>query len=508
MRSVIRILSFFRQWLAEVARQPMLMVALILGPFVILLLFGLGETLGAPRPRTVVVTPAQQQPGDPLQVSIQEVRRYVTVVGTTTNEQQARADLVAGRADVVLIIPANADTLVSKGQHIPLRVLTNIIDPISASYADAYLREQVAGLNQQAVQRAVAQIQQEVGNVHQFVGQAQGYLDQVQAAEGQVDQAKGDLANIKQSLDPLVASLDDVNKSISGSALSDIGFLSPPIQTLQQLTASMDALKRNVDALNAQLANATNGNALPTPQHIAQIRTSLNDIDTAATQLRTIPADVLSAPFTLTIENVAPSRPSAIAFYSPAVLALLVQHLAITLGALSIARVRLLGLVELFQTSPVTALEVSVGQYFSYGVLVVLAGGVLLALLVFALGVPVFGSVVALIGTLALLMTCSLGIGFVISLISSSDQQAVQLAMLVLIASVFFSGFLVTLETIEWPVRAVSYVLPATYAIRTLQDVMLRGVLRTPGDLAVLGAASAVLFVVTVLLVRRELRPR
>ncbi len=179
MHSVLRILSFFRQWLAEVVRQPMLMVALIIGPFLILLLFGLGESLGAPRPRTVVVMPGQVTQGDPLQVSLQQVQRYVTVVGTTTSEQQARADLVAGRADVVLIIPANADALVAKGQHIPLRVLTNIIDPISASYADAYLREQAATLNQQAVQQAIAQIQQEVGTVHQFVGQAQGYLGQV-----------------------------------------------------------------------------------------------------------------------------------------------------------------------------------------------------------------------------------------------------------------------------------------------------------------------------------------
>ncbi len=299
-----------------------------------------------------------------------------------------------------------------------------------------------------------------------------------------------------------------MNKSISSSPLTSIGFLSQAIQNLQQLTSSMDALQKNVDDLNSQVANATNGSALPTPQQIEQVRTSLNDVDTAATQLRAIPADVLSAPFTLTIDNVAPSQPSALAFFSPAVLALLVQHLAITLGALSIARVRLLGLVELFQTSPVSALEVTIGQYLSYGVLVVLAGGVLLALLIFALGVPMFGSVAALVATLVLLMWCSLGIGFVISLISSSDQQAVQLAMLMLIASVFFSGFLVTLETIVWPVRAVSYLLPATYAIRTLQDVMLRGVLRTPDDLTILGVASAVLFVVTVLLLRRELRPR
>jgi hypothetical protein len=49
LRSVVRTLSFFSQWMAEVVRQPMLMATLVLGPFLILLLFGQGEQFGAPQ---------------------------------------------------------------------------------------------------------------------------------------------------------------------------------------------------------------------------------------------------------------------------------------------------------------------------------------------------------------------------------------------------------------------------------------------------------------------------
>jgi ABC-2 type transport system permease protein len=208
------------------------------------------------------------------------------------------------------------------------------------------------------------------------------------------------------------------------------------------------------------------------------------------------------------LKNVAPFVPTAIGFYAPAVLALLLQHLAVTLGALSMTRVRLLGLMELFQTSPVKPSEVAIGNYLSYGVLCAVAGVLLVALLTLVLGVPIFGSLTIFFGMLALLILCSLGIGFIISMISASEQQAAQIAMLVLIASVFFSGFLVSLDTIVWPVRAVSYALPATYAIRTLQDVMLRGVLRTPNDIIVLGALSILFFIITLLLFRREFRAR
>jgi ABC-type multidrug transport system permease subunit len=54
----------------------------------------------------------------------------------------------------------------------------------------------------------------------------------------------------------------------------------------------------------------------------------------------------------------------------------------------------------------------------------------------------------------------------------------------------------------------VSYVLPATYAIRTLDDVMLRGLLRTPFDLGILGAFSVFFFAAAVVLFKREFRAR
>jgi ABC-2 type transport system permease protein len=118
-----------------------------------------------------------------------------------------------------------------------------------------------------------------------------------------------------------------------------------------------------------------------------------------------------------------------------------------------------------------------------------------------------------------LLILCSLGIGFVVSMVSSSEQQAAQIAMLILIGSVFFSGFIVPQETLSFPVSIVSFLFPATYAIRTLQDVMLRGFLRTRIDVVdlgpvapymdyvILGAAAVLFFALTVALFRREFRP-
>lgn len=504
-RSVIRTLGFFRQWMAEVVRQPWLMVSLVLGPFLILLLFGRGETVGAPRPKAIIVEPAgASQTENPLMLKAQEMTQYLTIVGTTSNAKQAETELVNGTVDLVVIVPPNPELTIAQGQHAHVQIFTNIIDPVQESYAHAYLREQFAVLNQRVVQQTIASAQASVGNVHAFAAQAQRYLKAMQAAGGDVTTAGSQVHQLRAQLDPISANLDAARAAAEASPLFSLPGLDQVLVQLRQLDTTVASLRVTVDQLDQQLSSSTG--AVPSAQELAQLRATLSQVDTLATQLKTIPPDVLSAPFQLELRNVSPFVPTPIGFYAPAVLALLLQHLALTLAALSMTRVRFLGLMELFKTSPVKPSEVAVGNYLSYGVLTLVAGALLVALLVFGLGVPVFGSHLLFAATIVLLVTSSLGIGFVISLLSSSEQQAAQLAMLMLIVSTFFSGFLVALNTISWPVRALSYLLPATYAIRTLQDVMLRGVLRTPGDLAVLSVASVVLFLVTVLLVRREFR--
>jgi ABC-2 type transport system permease protein len=93
-----------------------------------------------------------------------------------------------------------------------------------------------------------------------------------------------------------------------------------------------------------------------------------------------------------------------------------------------------------------------------------------------------------------------------ISTIVDSERQAVQLSMLVLLASVFFSGFVLPLDQFITPLRYAAYSLPVTHGIQLLQDLMLRGGTNQGWELFVLGGIGVLLFVVTSLTVRRNLR--
>jgi ABC-2 type transport system permease protein len=506
-KSIVRTLSFFSQWAAEVLRQPWLMIVLVLGPFIVLFLFGYGEVVGAPRPRTIVVVPAEQQQS-PLAVVPDEMSQFLRVEGTTSNVDQARQQLRDGDADLVVVVPPNPSDAIQNGRHAQVQVLTNEIDPVRLSYEQAYIRQQVDALNRRTVEKAVAMAQNQVGDIHGFVSLAQDYLKLLQSATD-VNQSQTDLKQVGSSLDQVSTTLHQALNLAQDSPLVLFnGFIGQPLDQLRRTTASVDDLRLQVNQLTAQLTASGTPTSL-SADDVRRIQANLNDIDRAATQLRTTPPDVIAAPFSLDLQNVAPWTPAAGAgFYAPAVLVLLIQHLGVTLGALSMSRVRLLGLVELFQTSPVRPVEVTVGNYLSYGTLCVIAGGALLGLVVGVLNVPVFGPPAGLAGALLLLIAASVGIGLVLSMLSSGEQQAAQLAMLVLIGSVFFSGFLVALDTLRWPVRIVSYLLPATYAIRTLDDVMLRGTLRTPFDLGILATFAVFFFAASMLLFRREFRAR
>jgi ABC-2 type transport system permease protein len=110
----------------------------------------------------------------------------------------------------------------------------------------------------------------------------------------------------------------------------------------------------------------------------------------------------------------------------------------------------------------------------------------------------------ALVGV-TLLFT-ALGIGFLLSLFARTEMQAVQYAMFILLGSVIFSGFFLDHRYLWEPVRVISWTLPATYAIRLMQSLMLRG---EPINLAIHAALLGIgvlLFTLTRYLLRRRLQ--
>jgi ABC-2 type transport system permease protein len=229
-------------------------------------------------------------------------------------------------------------------------------------------------------------------------------------------------------------------------------------------------------------------------------------VEAADLEAATIPADVVAAPTESRLVNRAPYTPTVTSYFGPAVLALILQHLAVTLVSMSLVRERWSGVMELFRISPVTAAEVLAGKVFAYGILGFLVAGITAVLLVVGLGVPALADPGYLALAIGLLLLASLGLGLLIAVVSDSERQAVQLSLLVLLASVFFSGFVLDIDEFTPPVRALAYALPVTHGIQLLQDFMLRGSTTHLWQIGALAVIAAVTLLVAWFLLRRDMR--
>jgi ABC-2 type transport system permease protein len=127
-------------------------------------------------------------------------------------------------------------------------------------------------------------------------------------------------------------------------------------------------------------------------------------------------------------------------------------------------------------------------------------------LLVGVLHVPLLSPPGEMAWVIVLLSFAAVGLGLLISTIVDSERQAVQLSMLVLLASVFFSGFVLPLDQFITPLRIAAYSLPVTHGIQLLQDFMLRGSTNAGWELALLAVIGVLLFLLTSITVRRNLR--
>ncbi len=157
----------------------------------------------------------------------------------------------------------------------------------------------------------------------------------------------------------------------------------------------------------------------------------------------------------------------------------------------------------MFRVAPVRTWEVLVGKYLAYGFLNLSIGALVSMLMVFLLKVPLLGSPREFAAVVARLTFASLGLGLLISILADSERQAVQLAMLVLLASVFLSGFVLPLDEFIPAVQWAAYVLPVTPAIQLLQNTMLRGHVYFPRQLWARGGLGAALFLFSGISLRR-----
>jgi ABC-2 type transport system permease protein len=94
-------------------------------------------------------------------------------------------------------------------------------------------------------------------------------------------------------------------------------------------------------------------------------------------------------------------------------------------------------------------------------------------------------------------------LGLLIAAVSTTEPQAVQLSLLLLLASVFFSGFVLAISEFSEPIRTMIYALPVSNGIRLLGDFMFRGGTIAGWQVSLMAGLAVVYIVFAWLILRR-----
>jgi len=160
----------------------------------------------------------------------------------------------------------------------------------------------------------------------------------------------------------------------------------------------------------------------------------------------------------------------------PALMGLVLQFLATLLTSMAIVRERESGTMEQLIVTPIKPFELVLGKTIPYVAVSFFNLVEVLAVGVFWFKVPIHGSIGLLLGLSGLFLLGSLGIGIVISSTSSTQQEAMLWSFMILLPSIFLSGFLFPLEAMPWALRMLSYVVPLRYMLTIVRGIVLKGV--------------------------------
>ncbi len=193
-------------------------------------------------------------------------------------------------------------------------------------------------------------------------------------------------------------------------------------------------------------------------------------------------------------------------FFVPGVIGIALQIATVFATAMSIVRERERGTLEQLQVSPLSAWGLMLGKLTPYLIISTLMALAFFVIMRWVFAIPIQGSILFLCASALLYIFALLSLGLLISTRAQNQMQALQMSMLFILPSVFFSGFIFPRETMPAFFYGISTLLPATYFIELMRGIVLRGATFAEFwfHLAMLAGIGAVLFSLCALRYRRN----
>ena len=160
----------------------------------------------------------------------------------------------------------------------------------------------------------------------------------------------------------------------------------------------------------------------------------------------------------------------------PGLIGLILQLLTVILTSSTIVRERERGTFEQLIVTPVSRWELLLGKMLPYLIVSYWNTFVILVLGWIVFGVEVVGNAALLLVLAGFFLMGSLGIGLLISTVSSTSAQAMQASIFTAMPSFILSGFIFPLESMPWPMQVIGHLVPLTYFLKIIRGIVTKGV--------------------------------
>jgi ABC-2 type transport system permease protein len=136
-----------------------------------------------------------------------------------------------------------------------------------------------------------------------------------------------------------------------------------------------------------------------------------------------------------------------------------------------------MGTMEVLSVSPLTQSQIIFGKVLPYLLLSFINGCLIIAPWVWVLDMPMNGNLPLLLTETLLFIFLSLSIGIFISTLTDSQLVAMFASLVILLMpTIFLSGFIFPIESMPKPLQVVSNIIPAKYFIAIVKGIMIKGV--------------------------------
>jgi len=162
--------------------------------------------------------------------------------------------------------------------------------------------------------------------------------------------------------------------------------------------------------------------------------------------------------------------------FIPGIMAMIMLLVCVMMTSISIVRERELGTMEILLVSPFKPLMVIMAKFIPYLLISLFNVTSILLLSVYALHLPVQGSLLLLYAESLLFIITALSIGLLISINAQSQQTAMfGSLMATMLPTLLLSGFMFPIENMPMVLQVISNIVPSKWFFIIVKSIMIKG---------------------------------